>query len=74
MQIDLSPGQEDRLAQLAARDGRSADDLAREAIVRFLDDDARFTEAVGVGLAAADAGDFIPSDEVWTSVERALKS
>lgn len=74
MQIELSPEQEDRLAQLAARDGRSVDDLAREAVIRFLDADARFTEAVGIGLAAADAGDFIPSDEVWASVERLLKS
>lgn len=74
MDIQLSPEQENRLAELAARDGRTTDDLVREAIIRFLDDDARFTEAVRIGLAAADAGDFVPSDEVWENIERALKS
>jgi predicted transcriptional regulator len=38
------------------------------------DQEARFAEAVRLGLDAADDGDFVPSDEVWAGVERALKS
>jgi predicted transcriptional regulator len=64
MIINLPPEQEARLAALAARDGRKIDDLAQEAITRLLDDDARFTEAVQRGIAAADRGDFVASEEV----------
>ena len=74
MEIQLNPDQEARLAELAVRNGRKTDDLVREAVDRFLDDEARFAEAVKLGLAAAENGDFIPSDEVWLSVERVLKS
>ena len=73
MDIKLSPEQEHRLAELAARNGCSSDDLVRGAVIRLLED-ARFCEAVRIGLAAADAGDFVPAEEVWANVERALKT
>jgi len=74
MVINLPPEQEARLAALAAREGRNVDELAQEAISRLLDDDARFAEAVKRGIAAADRGDFVPSEEVWAGVERILQS
>ena len=73
MEIQLSPDQETRLAELAARDGRKTDELVREAVDRFLDDDARFAKAIKLGVAAADNGDFVPTEDVWAAVERALK-
>jgi len=74
MEIHLSPEQEARLAELAARDGRNAAELVQEAVSRFLGDEARFAEAVRLGLDAAERGDFVPSDQVWAGVERILKS
>jgi predicted transcriptional regulator len=75
MDIALTADQESRLAELAARDGRSAGEIATEAIARYLDDEARFAEMVGDGIAAADRGEFVPPpDEVWARVERILKS
>ena len=74
MEIQLNPDQEARLAALAVRNGRKTDDLIREALDRFLDDEARFAEGVKLGLSAAENGDFVTSDEVWASVERVLKS
>jgi predicted transcriptional regulator len=74
MEIHLSPEQEARLAELAARDGRNAAELLQEAVSRFLGEEARFAEAVRLGLDAAERGDFVPSDEVWAGVERILKS
>jgi predicted DNA-binding protein len=65
MKIRLTPEQEARLAELAARDGRKADDLVREAVERFLEEDAHFAEAVRLGLAAAANVDFVASDDVW---------
>ncbi len=69
MEIHLSPEE-----HLAARDGRTAAELAREAVIRFLEDEARFAAAVKLGLDAAERGDFVPSDEVWAGVERILRS
>jgi len=74
MIINLPAEQEARLAALAAREGRNVADLAREAIIRLIDDDARFAAAVARGIAAADRGDFVPSEEVWAGVERILRS
>jgi predicted transcriptional regulator len=74
MEIRLPPEQEAQLAALAARDGRDVNELAQEAITRLLDDDARFAEAVERGIAAADRGEFVASEDVWANVERILQS
>jgi predicted transcriptional regulator len=74
MEIRISPDQEARLAAIAARDGRDVNELAQEAIARLLDDDARFSEAVKRGIAAADRGEFVASEDVWANVERILRS
>jgi predicted transcriptional regulator len=73
MEIHLSTEQEARLAELAARDGRNTAELVQEAVSRFLTDEARFAEAVRLGLDAAERGDFVPSDQVWAGIERILK-
>src|SRR6267154_2087069 len=49
MEVHLSPEQEQRLSQLATRQGRDADALAQEAISRYLEEEARFIEAVKLG-------------------------
>src|SRR5215472_19216123 len=41
MQVHLTPEQEARLVELGARDGRSPEQLVREALNRFLEADAR---------------------------------
>jgi len=74
MEIHLSADQEARLAELAARDGRNTAELVQEAVSRFLGEEARFAEAVRLGLDAAERGVFVPSGEVWAGVERILKS
>jgi predicted transcriptional regulator len=74
MVIHLTPDQEARLAALAARAGCSPGELAQEAVSRFLDEDTRFAEAVKLGIAAADRGEFVPAEQVWEGVERILRS
>jgi predicted transcriptional regulator len=74
MDISLTADQESRLAELAARDGRSASDLAKEAIDRYLADEERFREMVTEGIAAADRGEFVAPADVWARAERILKS
>lgn len=74
MEIRLTAEQEARLAELAERQGRDADDLAREALTRYLEDDSRFVEAVVRGLASLDRGEFITHAEVGRRIERLLGS
>lgn len=45
------------------------DDLAREAVDRFLVEEARFHAAVKEGQDAAARGEFVPTDQVWARVE-----
>jgi predicted transcriptional regulator len=68
MEIRLSPDQESQLAALAANTGRSAGEVAQEAITRFLNDETRFAEAVKLGIAAADRDDFVSAEKVWEDV------
>jgi predicted transcriptional regulator len=74
MEIRLTAEQETRLAELAARQGREADDLAREALTRYLEDDSRFVEAVVRGLASLDRGEFVTHAEVGRRIERLRES
>ena len=74
MKIRLTAEQETRLAELAARQGRDAVDLAREALTRYLEDDSRFVEAVVKGLASLDRGEFVTPAEVGRRIERLLGS
>jgi predicted transcriptional regulator len=74
MTIQLTAEQEARLSEIAAQAGRGIEDLAREAVDRYLAEDARFRAAVLKGLAEAERGEFVPSSEVWAAVERELGS
>lgn len=74
MELQLSVEQEAELSRMADQTGRSADELAREAVDRFLSEEGRFHAGVQAGLDAAAGGDFVPTSEVWTKVERALKA
>ena len=70
MEISLIPEQEARIAELAARDGRSIEEIVWEAIDRYLQDDARFVEAVLQGLASLDRGEFVSQEEVGKRIDR----
>jgi predicted transcriptional regulator len=74
MDVRLTPEQEARLAELAARDGRSPEDLVQEAISRYFEDDAQFIEAVKKGLASLDRGDYVTHEEVGKRIERLFQS
>ena len=74
MEIVLTPEQEARFAELAACQGRPANDLVREALAQYLEDDARFVDAVVKGLASLDRGEFVTNAEVGKRVDRLLGS
>jgi predicted transcriptional regulator len=74
MTIQLTAEQETRLSEIAAQAGRAIDDLAREAVDRYIAEDAHFRASVLQGLAEAERGEFVPAREIWAAVERELES
>jgi predicted transcriptional regulator len=54
MEVHFSPDVQEKLVNSAAKQGRDADELVQEVLVRYLADEARFFEAV----------------ESWTDEER----
>jgi predicted transcriptional regulator len=73
MQGHLSPDQEARLIERAARNGRTPDQLVQQALDRFFVADADFIEAVVKGLASLDRGEVLMHEEVGKRIERLLQ-
>jgi predicted transcriptional regulator len=73
MELRLHPEKEAQLAQIAAQKGLDPDELARQVLSRYLEDDTHFIEAVNIGLAAADRGDFVEHEEVGKKLKQILR-
>jgi predicted transcriptional regulator len=74
MDVKLTPEQEQGLAALAERNGRKADELARDVIQFYLDHEARFIDAVKKGLESLDRGESLSHEEVGERLKRFLVS
>jgi predicted transcriptional regulator len=73
MEVRLQPEKEAQLAQIAAQRGLKTDELAQQVISRYLEDDSHFIEAVNLGLAAADRGEFVEHGEVGAKLKQILR-
>lgn len=69
MEVRLRREQEARLARMADQAGTDPERLATEVVVRYLDEKARFLEAVEKGIAAAARGEFIEEEEMDARLE-----
>lgn len=74
MEVDFTPEQEARLAQIATSAGTDPERLVKEAALRLLEEDARFRAAVREGISQADRGEFIEEDEMDARFEQMLRS
>jgi len=74
MEIRLQPEKEAQLAQIAAQRGLNPDELAEQVLSRYLEDDKHFVEAVNIGLAAAERGEFVEHEEVGKRLKKILRS
>lgn len=74
MEIRLTPEQQHKLAELATQRGRDAGALAQEAINRYLDEEARFVEAVQRGEEALERGKHLTHEQVGKRFERLFQS
>ncbi len=73
MEVRLQPDKEAQLAQIAAQRGLKTDELAQQVLSHYLEDDARFIEAVNLGLSAAERGDFVEHEELGKTLKQILR-
>ena len=73
MDVPLKPENEARLAEIAAQRGLKTGELAQQVLSSYLEDDKRFVEAVNVGLAAAERGEFVEHEEVGKKLKEILR-
>lgn len=74
MEVHFNPDLQARLAHFAAQEGRDANGLVQDALMRYLEDEARFLEGVERGIAAAERGEFVEEEEMDARIERMFKS
>ena len=74
MEVRFTPEQEAQLSQIASHVGTDTEQLVKDAVVRLLEQDARFRAAVREGIAQADRGEFIEEEEMDARIERMLNS
>lgn len=74
MDVQLSSEQAAQLARIASVSGRKVDELAREAVDRYLAEEARFQTAVQAGIDSADRGELVSSEDVWVRLEKKMQS
>jgi predicted transcriptional regulator len=74
MEVHLTPEQQHQLTQLASQRGRDAGTLAQEAISRYLAEEARFIEAVKLGEAALERGEYLTHEQVGQRIDRLIQS
>jgi len=74
MEIQLTPEQENLLAQLANDKGKAVDTLATEVIRHYLEDETRFIAAVNLGEEELAHGDYLTSEQVGSHIAQLFKS
>ena len=70
MEVPLTEDQITQLAQVAKAKGRTTDELAQEVLARYLEEEARFVEAVRLGEAQLERGEYLSHEEVGQRIKR----
>ena len=74
MEVHLSPEQQAQLAQIASKAGTAPERLVTKVVARYLNEDARFLEAIEKGISAADRGEFISEEQMDARLEAMFKA
>ena len=72
MQVHFTPEIEAKLTKSAAEQGQQPDEWVQQVITRHFDEEGRFLEAVRVGEAAIENGDFLTHEQVGLRIGRHL--
>ena len=73
MEVLFTPELEAKLAQSAAQQGRNPDELVRQVVARYFDEESRFIDAVNRGENALLRGEYLTHEQVGQRLERFLK-
>jgi predicted transcriptional regulator len=69
MEVHLKPEVQEKLARLAAEQGRESESLVAEAVERLVSYDELFMREVEKGIAAAERGEFKEHHEIRKEIE-----
>jgi predicted transcriptional regulator len=73
MEVHFTSEQEAKLAQSAAQQGRKPDELVRQVVARYFDEESRFIDAVNRGENALRSGEYLTHEQVGQRLERFLR-
>ena len=74
MEVHFTPEEEAQFFRIAAHEGMDTERLVKDAALRLLDEQNRFSAAVREGIAQADRGELIDDTEVSLWLERQERS
>jgi predicted transcriptional regulator len=72
MELHVTGELEAKLTQSAAKQGRKPDELVQDVLTRYLEEEARFVEAVKRGEEALDRGEYLTHEQVGERIERLM--
>lgn len=73
MEVHFPPEVEAKLAHSAAEQGRNPDELVRDVVTRYFEEEARFVEAVTLGEEALRRGEYVTHEQVSQRLRRFLE-
>jgi len=73
MEVQFNSEIEARLAERAAQQCLSPDELVRDVVARYFEEEDRFVEAVKRGEAALERGEYLTHEQVGDKLRRFLE-
>jgi predicted transcriptional regulator len=73
MEVHFTPEQEAKLAESAAQRGSDPDELVRQVLARYFDEEGRFVDAVNRGEKALRQGESLSHEQVGERLARFLQ-
>jgi len=73
MELHFTPEQEAKLAQSAAQQGRNPDELVRQVVARYFDEDSLFVDGVRRGEESLERGEYLTHEQVGHRLRRFLQ-
>ena len=74
MEVHFSPDVETQLQQVASANGKDAEQLVKDTVVRMLESQACFIRGVQKGIEQADRGEFVEHQELVNRIDRLFHS
>ena len=74
MEVHFTPEQEAKLAHSAAQQGRNPDELVRQVVARYFDEDSLFVDGVRRGEESLERGEYLTHEQVGHRLQRFLQS